>query len=338
MMALEIDLPNMVYFLLLGGMAFLIGMVGTRAFTSLMHERSILARPNERSMHTQSTPTGAGWVIVLFLLAVYLMAYGRAEGAGNWFIPLFTLILALVSWYDDKIELPPSLRFGIQLIAVATTLALYGGHSSILWDGWPLWVDRIIVGLCWLWFINLFNFMDGIDGIAGVEVITVGFGLLSVGLIVSLPLPVIEIMIALIGVSLGFLGSNWHPAKVYMGDTGSIPLGFLLGWLLIQLAQKGYLIPALLIPAYFVADASYTLIRRMLNGEPFLQAHCTHLYQLATKATRKPDFVVSRIAVGNVVLIFAALVSVNYPAIGLLTGGLTVVVLLVYLNWLGQKK
>lgn len=99
-MAFDVDLSGMVYFLLLGVVAFMIGLFGTRAFTRAMHERSILARPNERSMHTQSIPTGAGWVIVLLLLAVYVITHVRAGVDGNWFIPVFILMLAIVSWYD----------------------------------------------------------------------------------------------------------------------------------------------------------------------------------------------------------------------------------------------
>ena len=229
------------------------------------------------------------------------------------------------------------MRFGIHGAAVILVLLLLIDSRPIIWDGWPLWVDKIIAGICWLWFINLFNFMDGIDGLAGTEIVTIGVGLLIVGLVVSLPMPMVKLSVALVGVTLGFLWSNWHPAKVYLGDTGAIPIGFLLGWILINLAQEGYLLAALLLPAYFIADATYTILRRLMKGERIWQAHRSHLYQRATMAVKNPAIVVIRVAGANLVLICAALTSISYPLSGLVIGIATLAVLLVHLHMLGGE-
>ena len=337
-MSFEITFTELVYFITLGVLTFFIGLVGTKAFISVMLEQKILAKPNERSMHTEPVPTGAGWVIVLIVMIVYIASYPPDTPLNHWLIPFFTFLLAFMSWYDDKIELSSFLRFGIHGAAVILVLLLLIDSRPIIWDGWPLWVDKIIAGICWLWFINLFNFMDGIDGLAGTEIVMIGIGLLVVGLAISLPMPMVKLSVALVGVTLGFLWSNWHPAKVYLGDTGSIPIGFFLGWLLINLAQEGYLLAALLLPAYFIADASYTILRRLMKGERIWQAHRSHLYQRATMAVKNPAIVVIRVTGANLVLICAALTSISYPLSGLVIGIATLAVLLVHFAYVRRGR
>ena len=138
--------------------------------------------------------------------------------------------------------------------------------------------------------------------------------------------------LVLAGAALGFLWWNWSPAKVFMGDVGSIPLGFGLGWLLFSLACAGLWPAALLLPLYFVADASITLLRRLFAGKPVLQAHREHVYQRAVQAGRSHAAVVRLVIAADAVLIALALAT---PVLGwpvLAGGALTVAALILRLR------
>src|SRR4029079_9862702 len=102
----------------------------------------------------------------------------------------------------------------------------------------PVAAERLLAGLAWLWFINLFNFMDGIDGLAGSEAIAVALGYLLLASVAGLDSPLRPLALIVAASAAGYLVWNWHPAKVFMGDAGAIPLGFLLGWLMLDLALR----------------------------------------------------------------------------------------------------
>ena len=116
----------------------------------------------------------------------------------------------------------------------------------------PALVDHALAAATWLWFVNLFNFMDGIDGLSGVEGASLGLGAFLLALLGAAPAGLGPLGLALAGVSLGFLLWNWHPAKIFLGDVGSIPLGYLAGWLMLALAASGAWQVALLLPAYYL--------------------------------------------------------------------------------------
>lgn len=105
----------------------------------------------------------------------------------------------------------------------------------------PLWLDHVLVVFAWVWFINLFNFMDGIDGISGVEAGSIGLGVFILALLVPLPqfIALGYIGLGILAIMIGFLIWNWHPAKLFLGDVGSVPLGFILGWVLLDVASNG---------------------------------------------------------------------------------------------------
>ncbi|MGB1028108.1 MAG: hypothetical protein ACPGYL_16250, partial [Rhodospirillaceae bacterium] len=157
----------------------------------------------------------------------------------------------------------------------------------------PVWLGAPLVFVSWLWFVNLFNFMDGIDGISGTQCLVVGGG-------ATLLIGALELSDAAAGwlvggaviaaAALGFLVHNWHPAKLFMGDVGSIGLGYLLGALLVVFCAAGYWPVALILPAYYWADATFTLLRRIGRREKIWQAHRTHAYQFAVhRGGLKPD-------------------------------------------------
>lgn len=301
----------------------------TRGVLSYLHRRAILDHPNDRSSHSIPTPRGGGWGVVLTWFPA-LLILGLLAGRLDAVLPVLAGSIALVwvSWRDDRGGLPVRVRFGVQ--AAVVLVGLLALPDGLIFQGLlPFWLDRAAAAFVWLWFLNLFNFMDGIDGIAGGEAASIGLGLAAVTLLAGTdPLTAEQGAVAL-GAALGFLVWNWHPARVFMGDVGSVPLGYLFAWLLLGLAAQGLWAAALLIPLYFLADATFTLLRRLLAGKKVWQAHREHIYQRAVQGGRTHAAVSIRVLTLNLVLIALALVSVEAPwrALGLgllVTAGLMV--------------
>jgi UDP-N-acetylmuramyl pentapeptide phosphotransferase/UDP-N-acetylglucosamine-1-phosphate transferase len=195
----------------------------------------------------------------------------------------------------------------------------------------PFWLDRAVAVLAWTWFINLYNFMDGIDGITGIETVCIAAGLAICGF--ALPQDLV-----LIAASLGFLLWNWHPARIFLGDSGSVPLGYLLGWLLLSLAGSGHPAAALILPAYYLADATLTLLRRASRLEPVWRAHRQHFYQRAVQGGASHAAVARLVLVGDLALMAAALLSERRPWTGLAMAALVTVLILTTLRHLGRRQ
>ena len=210
-----------------------------------------------------------------------------------------------MSWLDDRFGLSPGTRLVVQALCVAGGLAALPGGGAVFQGLLPPWLDLIVSGIAWLWFVNLFNFMDGIDGIAGSEAVAIGGGVALLAVLepgaVGLGAGLLAATLA--AASLGFLWWNWQPARLFMGDVGSVPLGYLLGWLLLALAAAGFWAPALILPLYFLADASWTLARRLARGAKIWQAHREHFYQRAVQAGRSHAWVVRRVVVADLALV-----------------------------------
>jgi len=321
-------LPLAVAFLLTLALALLT----TGRVLRRLRASAILDRPNERSLHDVPTPRGGGIGILAALLPAWavIILLGYSDAAPLVAV-LGALVLALVSWRDDIGGLSPAPRLAVQALAVAIGLAVLPGAGTVFQDLLPPWLDRLASGLVWLWFVNAFNFMDGIDGIAGTEAAAIGAG---VALLALTHLEIVGLGNGMFGAAaaaaaLGFLRWNWQPARLFMGDVGSVPLGYLLGWLLLALAGSGYWAQALILPLYFLADASWTLLRRLARGEKIWRPHREHFYQRAVQAGRSHAEVALRVMSADIVLIGAALWAtedMEVPA--LILAALTVALLL----------
>jgi UDP-N-acetylmuramyl pentapeptide phosphotransferase/UDP-N-acetylglucosamine-1-phosphate transferase len=189
-----------------------------------------------------------------------------------------------------------------------------------------------------LWFINLFNFMDGIDGLAGSEAVAVAIGYLAVVAFAGLDDPFWRLALVIAAAAGGYLFWNWHPAMVFMGDAGSIPLGFLLGWLMLDLALAGAWAAGLILPLYFVADATLTLLQRARRGATPWQAHREHFYQRAVLGGATPSGLVWRVGAANAALVALALFSVRHPLPALAAAAGLVCALLTYLAGLAGRR
>ena len=290
-------------------------------------QRNVVARPDARSMHTVSTPVGGGWPVIGLTLLAWIALFWPLAPLLMLVIPLCAFLLALLSWFDDRHLLPAIVRFGLQIAAISCVLVFVPFERTVFSSDWPLLADRLLTGLCWLWFVNLFNFMDGIDGLAGVEVLFICAGLFTIGLLLGETVQELYLVVVLAGASAGFLWWNWHPAHIFLGDVGSISIGFLLGWLLIDLAMRGQLVAALLLPASFVTDATLTLLKRLVRGETIWRAHKTHFFQRAAMAVGSHAFIVAKISAANLGLFMLAVLSLSYPVLAA-TGGVVVLILL----------
>jgi UDP-N-acetylmuramyl pentapeptide phosphotransferase/UDP-N-acetylglucosamine-1-phosphate transferase len=288
----------------------LAGLIATSAATglvlALLKRHAVLDRPNERSSHATPTPRGAGLAVII------VFALGWAAAALILDAPVEPIILAAaaglaaVSWLDDLRGLPVGIRLLAHAAAVVAGLSVFPPELLVFQGLLPPLVDRAAAGLLWLWFVNLYNFMDGIDGITGVETLAIAIGT-SVCATVAAIAPFPYAATVLIGAgAAGFLTWNWPPARIFLGDVGSVPLGFLTGWLLLLLALYGAWIAAAIVPLYYLADSTLTLIQRLARGEKVWHAHARHFYQRAARRSGSHARVASAIAVVDAVLIAAA--------------------------------
>lgn len=303
--------------------AFALTVLATRRVLTYLRRRQILDLPNERSSHVRPTPRGGGLATTPVLaLALLALADFRLLGVG-------ALVLLGISWIDDRKGLPPFPRFAAHVLAVGAFLAFLPTDALVFQGALPLWGDRLLAAIGWLWFVNLYNFMDGIDGITGAETIFLGLGIALVGGL-SLAAPAL----AAAAVGLGFLLFNWHPAKLFLGDSGSVPLGYVLGGLLVLLATRGQLTAALILPAYYLADSTITITRRALAGEKIWQPHRQHFYQRAVQGGRRHDQVVVAIAIANALLLVCAWsAGQGYGGMAVMVAGLVVAGLLALMQW-----
>ena len=151
---------------------------------------------------------------------------------------------------------PRSFRLAIQALAVAIGIAALPHEASLFGGVVPTWLEKAFLFFGWLWFVNLFNFMDGIDGISGVETLGICAGLLLLSSLHELPAAMPWHALTVASAMVGFLWWNRPPARIFLGDVGSVPIGFILGWLLLELALAGYWASALILPSYYVCDAT----------------------------------------------------------------------------------
>jgi UDP-N-acetylmuramyl pentapeptide phosphotransferase/UDP-N-acetylglucosamine-1-phosphate transferase len=245
-------------------------------------QRYALARPNARSSHKVPTPQGGGIAVIGSALAVALavMAWSGAVSTGVVTVAIAAVALAVLGAVDDIRPLPALPRLLLQLAAVTAVVAVF--DERILADAVPLWIERALLVLAGLWFVNLVNFMDGLDWITVAEMVPVTTFLTLAGCVGYLAPGSTLAAAALCGALLGFAPFNRPVARLFLGDVGSLPLGLLVGWLLLHLAATGALAAAILLPLYFLADATITLLRRLAKGERVWEAHRTHFYQRAT--------------------------------------------------------
>jgi Fuc2NAc and GlcNAc transferase len=266
----------------------------TAGFRRYALRSALLDVPNERSLHRTPVPRGGGAAVVLVTLA------GLAVGAICSAIPADVAwglggggaLVAAVGWRDDRRGVGAAARALVHAIAAVWAVFWVWGEPTPLAAAGVVWI---------VWAINLYNFMDGIDGLAGTEAVSVG--IIGGALLLTAGRPDLAIVALLLAAAAaGFLGWNWPPARIFMGDVGSGFLGFAFGTLALASDRAGA-VPFtlwLLLLGVFVFDATVTLIRRMVRGERWYQAHRTHGYQRLVQAGRSHAAVTGAALVVNI--------------------------------------
>src|SRR5579871_5016200 len=296
-------------------------------------QRYALARPNARSSHVVPTPQGAGIAVIAATILVACVY----EAAADLQIPLVlfgaTIFIAATGFVDDVRTIPVLPRLLLQAAAVAAIIFIAPADLRVV-PAIPLALERAGLLFAGLWFVNLVNFMDGLDLMTAAEVVPVTAVIILLGWLDDVALAPTIIAAALCGAMLGFAPFNRPVARVFLGDVGSLPVGLLLGWCLLQLAWQQHVAAALLLPLYYLADATLTLLRRVARREPFWAAHRTHFYQRATDNGFSVREVVTQVFALNIVLAGLALASVRLNSVladvVLLSAGSAAVALLLY--------
>jgi UDP-N-acetylmuramyl pentapeptide phosphotransferase/UDP-N-acetylglucosamine-1-phosphate transferase len=310
------------------GTMWLVGGAVTVIFAALMSAllivalypwlaRYALAKPNARSSHRAPTPQGAGIAVVAATLgavgvALAIFSFGVSPDLNLPKIVAAALIMTCLGAIDDIRPLPAGLRLILQAVVIAAVIHTLPDQLRVV-PLLPWWIERLLLLVGGLWFVNLVNFMDGIDWMTVAEVVPVTATLAVLGIAGALPSYGTVLALALGGAMIGFSYFNRPTAKVFLGDVGSLPIGLIIGWLLLLIAGGGHLVAAVVMPLYYLADATITLFRRLIRREPFWEGHRTHFYQRATDRGFTTMGVVARVFAVNIGLGILAVISVIVP-------------------------
>lgn len=307
---------------MIAAVLFLVAGLVTGALTEVVRRyalsRNLVDVPNERSSHLRPTPRGGGIAIVVVVLGFVLAARFAGLLGTDIAVGLLGggLIVAGAGWLDDQKKISTIKRFGAHVVASVWAISWLGGLSVIHFGPLDVHagpVGSVFAALFVIWFINLYNFMDGIDGLAGINAVTVGL-VAAILLVFEGDQSLFIVAVTVAGAAAGFLGWNWSPAKVFMGDVGSGFLGFVFATLALASSNEGRLslIAWILLLGVFVVDATCTLARRVLRREVWYAPHRSHAYQRIVRAGYPHARVSIGVGIVNVVLgviVFFTLIS-----------------------------
>lgn len=314
------------------------------ALTALLRQyalrRSIIDIPNARSSHTVPTPRGGGVAIVLtfalslvWLACVQLITVAESAallGAG--------LLIAVIGFMDDHGHIAARWRLLGHFAAAIWTLSWLQGLPAITAFGVTFdlgWAGHLLALFYLVWMLNLYNFMDGIDGLASLQAICACLGLTLIYFLSGVPSMMWAPLLLSVSVA-GFLYWNFPPARIFMGDAGSGFLGIILGGLSIQAAWAGseFFFAWLIMLGVFIVDATFTLIRRLARGDKVYEAHRSHAYQFASRQYGRHLPVSLAVAVINLVWLLPLALAV---ALFGLDAGLGIVIAYLPLVFLAVK-
>jgi len=317
-------------------MSFIISLITIKISIKFLTKIRTIDIPNERSSHSIPTPKGAGIGIIATLLIVYYTFFPLTD---FWFIGSI-IIMTILSFINDNKQISIIIRLAVQMILTLLILNLWPPLQNIIFlkNIIPYWLENIIVVLLIIWLINLFNFMDGIDGISGTQCIIIGAGV-GASLFLSQEEYKLEQLFAgfMAGSCLAFLFWNWNPAKVFLGDSGSIPLGFINAILILLLCKNGLWYVAIIINNYYLFDSSITLLKRIKMKKKPWKAHKEHFYQKAIQNGYNHSEVCKIIAAHGILLICLSSLATLKPSLiiisfSIVISSLSTIYLLYYLN------
>lgn len=315
-------------------LAFICSSLSTKILIYALTKKHILAIPNQRSNHKKPVPVGGGLAIIsAILLGIALYTYQHGLCFSLIYLAISIIICSIVSIIDDVKTISVPIRLLTQTISVYLILLsvpMYNRPLIITFA--PLIIEKILIAITLLGFINIYNFMDGIDGLTASQTIYIATTILLFSIIdPQIDISISYLCLSVVGACFGFLVYNWQPAKIFMGDVGSVTLGLICGWLLLNLAIHGYIAAAIIIPGYYLADGITTILKRLIQKKKIWQAHSEHCYQLAVRKGRSHSQVTKKIIYCNIILGLLSLFSINYPIVALVLATIFVFVFLLRL-------
>lgn len=299
---------------------FLIAWLGTMMLRRYALSHRLLDTPNARSSHQVPTPRGGGVAIVVSFLLAFVVWHlvAGADSRLVWALVPSSLLVAAIGFWDDHVSLSARSRLACHLVSAVWAVCWLGGWPTLDLGGGHIlywqWLGSVLAVPALIWSINLYNFMDGIDGLAGMEAVFVGLAggcMLWFNGVDCMP------MWLLAAAAAGFLVLNWPPARIFMGDAGSGFLGFIIGVMALQATASGKttIWPWGVLMGIFVVDATLTLFRRAVRGIRLSDAHRTHAYQWASRRWGSHRPVTLSALCINVCLLFpAACLIMRNPA------------------------
>ena len=314
---------------------------------------ALLDFPSKRSNHSVPKPKGAGLILIPLLIFATLLVFFLENILNyHWIIIFgFCSILCFVSLLDDIKNISSKIRLTFQFFCVFSSLILFKEDIALYsesqrldfifnneYQNIPVYFFLFFIGLFWVWIINMFNFMDGMDGITIVQVASLA--LLSNVLALSglIESNFIYFSLILLAIFISFYSVNKPPAKIFLGDVGSIPIGFLSGFIIIYNIIKTQLIlPYLIIIMYYLLDSIITILIRLFNGRNIFKAHSEHFYQKLLRKGYSHSYVLKRIIVVNLILLFLSFLSINYPLTSLTLSLLVTITILCFFNFRKSK-
>jgi UDP-N-acetylmuramyl pentapeptide phosphotransferase/UDP-N-acetylglucosamine-1-phosphate transferase len=302
--------------LVLWAAAIVAGCAGLSALLILMLRpvlvRYLLAHPNARSSHQTPTPQGAGLAVMASVFAgcaLGILVWAPGDESKIYGVLLAAAGLTLLGAIDDARALGVWSRLAGQLLAAILVVGLLPSDLRLFPGLMPGWVEDALLVIGLMWFVNAVNFLDGLDWMTVAQVVPIALGVVTLQALGAVPASVGLLALALLGATLGFAAFNKHPASIFLGDAGSLPIGLILAAMLIFVAETN-LAASLLLALYTLADATITLVRRLAAGEQVWSAHRTHFYQRAVAQGLTVPQVTARVFLLCVLLAMLAIVTV----------------------------
>lgn len=320
---------------------FLLSFIATSFLTWLLISSlpsfGVVDMPDPRRVHSRITPRGGGLAIVIVvIIALIAYEYFSTKTLINSIkiVPLL-LIISTISFLDDLISIPIFVRLIFHIICSTIAIFLFLFPVVLFHYELPLYIDFMLSIIGLIVFLNIYNFLDGIDGISGAESIHLSITILILcylksDIIINTNF-IIVLNIIILACSIGFLIFNWHPAKIFLGDVGSISLGFLLGLclLLISASSVHLFVASSIASLYYLADGGLTILIRLVNKEKIWQPHLKHFFQKAVRNGKSHKEVVSRIIICNILLMVLSIISLYFPLLSIIFAILVVMVTII---------
>jgi Fuc2NAc and GlcNAc transferase len=318
--------PSFYGWIVVGLFAGLLSFLGCAKAMVIAKESGMIAHPGERQSHEVATPAGGGLGIIFSIVVTSVGLQFVMPLPGFWWQNMLpgVLLLAIVGWRDDKTPVSFLVRLSVQLVVSLWLLGFGWSQFSTSGVGW---FTCIVVAMIWL--MNLYNFMDGSNGMAGFQGVFAGL-LMAVFFQAGEQYAMALLALSVAAACVGFLPLNFPAARVFMGDVASVPLGFIFASLAVYGMQTGSLsLPlSILIMSVFVVDATLTLFTRVLSGEQWYTAHTQHVYQRLIIGGWSHRQVLMAYQAINVILVLPAIVlAMVYPQYAVVTVGLTLLLL-----------